>query len=750
MAGLNWSAFFSVEKEKSEIIKQTKNYTFDNYNPDHLRCLFQLQGINAQDEDFVTACEISVLEWATEFTTFAKDVLSGDECDKVKQLIDRGQYNSKLVKTLLSKACATFLHRVSEREKLSQLFQWKIWENLKIVHDERVTKSFAELKSEIDKITSGVKSECYLSAAIAYRPYSLEFDEKSNAYLKDKYAYDFNSIHTYPQMDSLVLFNEAAWNLTREILKLTLLNNGAFWQKQAGFDIFAFVQAVRDYNDDKHADKILDKIFGQIIADEKGKRLIENSLPIMFVREDDYINGLEERTFRFAFERFEGKCNLSKLDDECFCYPLTCPENVEKKIEIGKKVFHDLICKAVYPQCGNAVWEFLQEEIHNPKPILAKESWAIRDVFDCFTFGYHRVKLDYKAIKVLCPDYFSEENIWNRLYLKAAAMQNITASEEECFGCLYEIFYDVFQAVEQRMGVQTAYQKDTTERENRYLQLKDILKDFDVQISDEYKSDYIISLLDRKIAVLQEAERFPVLEQLGDAIYGLAVAEMLFYNPDSDSKMIAKQFEKYTSAIYQVKVARLLQLDKLYFSAMTLPCKYERDILINPDNDTYAISQEREAYSTKEKYLADSLEMIIGTICKDCGFLSALTFSKEILKKVSPDVFVSEVKWKEHNIVDNIEMDYWTRILPSPYSAFDDFLSVLWRAFDKVFLAYSLGTEDVAIRRFLTNNYGISDVYGDKCGYVVNKVFYEYLHNGLEQAINKYEKQIQENYKKEN
>ena len=86
---------------------------------------------------------------------------------------------------------------------------------------------------------------------------------------------------------------------------------------------------------------------------------------------------------------------------------------------------------------------------------------------------------------------------------------------------------------------------------------------------------------------------------------------------------IAKSYNDFICAQAQIKVAKKIGVDKLYLSSHSLPRKYERDILIDADNESYTMSQEREQFSNKQKYIADSLEMIIGVICNDCGYEKA-------------------------------------------------------------------------------------------------------------------------------
>ncbi len=331
--------------------------------------------------------------------------------------------------------------------------------------------------------------------------------------------------------------------------------------------------------------------------------------------------------------------------------------------------------------------------------------------------------------------------------MKAFYMFKLVKNKRTCFANLFEVYYDLFQFIEEKTGIRTSYQRNTEGRDEAFNQLKLILNKHGVEASGEFKQDYIISLLDRKVAIREESERFPVLEQLGDAVYGLAIAEMLFYCGD-EIENFAELFEHYTCAETQIEVAEKAGIDKLYLSSYSLPRKYERDILINPDDEAYIIEQEREQLGNGKKYIADSLEMVIGTVCKDCGYKTAIEFTKKLLRETYPASipFMREVRW-EDKLNTNIDRDYWTRILPAPYSDFEDSQIVAWRAFDKFFKAYVLGTEDVATRRYITNSFsdnGLYDSYGSS--YEVNQVFYEYLHKGLDNAIEKFGDTVKENY----
>ena len=328
-------------------------------------------------------------------------------------------------------------------------------------------------------------------------------------------------------------------------------------------------------------------------------------------------------------------------------------------------------------------------------------------------------------------------------------MFKLVKNKSICFANLFEVYYDLFQFIEENTGIKTSYQRNVDRRDEKYTELKSVLAQYGLNVSDKYKSDYIISLLDRKVAIREESERFPILEQLGDAVYGLAVAEMLFYDYWLETDNIAQVFENYIGAKEQIKVAKKMGIDRLYLSAYSLPKKYERDILINPDNEIYILQQEREQLENDKKYLADSLEMVIGTICKEFGYKTAIEFTKTLLRKTYPDSFQRELRWEDKLNNENVYSSYWTRIRPAPYSYLDAEQAVLWRAFDKFFKTYILETDDVETRRFITNSFGDNELY-DNIGSnnEVNQVFYEYLHKGLECAVEKYGNSVKEKYKK--
>lgn len=769
--GLDWSTFFNLTKEEKEkFLKQFKVENVENFKWDQYRFLFDFDRQTFADESFDAAFRIEILNFCIEETSFAADVFSEEDYSKCLEVFKRKQYDSKLLKSLLG-AFICFLYRQEQKsagKKLSLYLERDIKKRVNELREQEAEKNFLPLKKQIEKIAAGVKGYCYLVAENP-RDYGVRIDldcrikAELNEYLKEKYSYDFNAHNGNWNLGLLVLSGDHRDDINQIFLK-ALYNDNSFWEKHKQFSFIAFIETVYEVNDRRHAEKILDYILTEITKNQYGKAIIEKSLPMIYLKKEEFIYGLEWRTFRFTFDRFKNYCNLKTLSEDNLCYPCTTVIDAEDKLNQGKQIVEEFL-QEIYPDDFNEVLKILKAEIAAPssafsarkqalidvngKKVISEkdfDEWNVRHIFDYPTFGYHNKVLDRDAVTVYCSEYFSAENIWNRLYLKAFYMLNLVKNKAVCFANLFEVYYDLFQFIEEKTGIKTSYQRNTAGRNEAYVKLKSILKQYGINISDKYKSDYIISLLDRKVAIREESERFPILEQLGDAVYGLALAEMLFYDPDIEHAEAVHH--DFISADIQIDIANKIGIGKLYLSSYSLPRKYESDILINPDKESYIFQQEREQFENDKKYLADSLEMIIGTICRDCGYQAAIDFTKQILRKTYPKSFFKELRWGD-NQNSNIDRDYWTRILPAPYSHCEPSHKMFWDAFDKFFKAYVLGTEDREIRQFITNSFGDNKLYDDiGTSYEVNQVFYEYLHNGLESAVEKFSNSVKENYKK--
>ena len=755
MVGLDWSTFFigknGEEINKKQLLEELKrcNQTENYYN--QYKGYIKGKYIDFYDENTHLALERVLYRFLVQDTTFALDVLTEEEYLKAQDLVARKQFTSKLLKQLNGKF-SYLLH--CENNKFGEILMLDVFREKSIIYEEKANKSFLELKPVIDKITSGIKSICYLQAENKrFSGFGFKLDEQSNELIKQKYLYDLNSS---VRSNSLFLWDFDGKYL-EVLFKKKLFSDEKFWEKHADFSITSFIKLVRENNSDVHANKIITYIFEEIKKDDFANKLIENNLSLIYLDREVYLKRIQIRTFNFSFGRFGLKKPFEDLP-----YPLIAVDRLEDKLKKGKEVFEKILYKEIYPHAKDVVKKFFESEVINPQPILKGQSWTILDMLDSFTFAFHNTE-DKRVVKLICENYFTFENILNRVYIKSYYLSEISKDVNELSYNFFELFYDLTQAIEKRINIQTTFQRDKSIRKNAFEKLKENLVKYGVTISDKYEDEYVISLLDRKIANFEEAEKFPVLEQIGDAIYGFAVAELLFYNPryNDDNCNYYSLHDDYIKAEKQVEICKKIEFDKLYLRSSTIAHKYEYDRLIDPDNEIFSMRQVTEGYSVKEKYLADSLEMIIGTIYKDCGIKQALDFTKDIIKITFPEVFTKEIKedgkedfLKFYALISSnsdskdIERDYFRKILPSLYGEMECSHGMINRALCKLTLTLCLGTDSVNERNYITNNHSDSVVKDEPAeGGNISRFLHGYFYKGIEFVIKKYKKEIINNYK---
>lgn len=764
VVGLDWSTFFDVkdQKEKQNLLEKIRRGSeiYNSQDVDEKIILrgICIKGVNVHDEIGFQAIRRVFLRLLIFDTTFAEEVLGYDDFQKAQQLLDRKQYNGKLLKELLQKWWSAVCYREDfVGNKLSAYIYLDVHRELRAVKEEIVLKSFGKLKPVLEKIVSGVKAECYLDAENGFRsPYLEKFDEQSNAFLTANYDYDFNAIHE--RLFSLFLYKNEGDAIENQFKSL-LFSDVKFWEQHKRFSLCEFVKSIRKNNGDTHANKLLKYLFEELKKNSVGKILVENSLPLVYLYVESLQEEMEIRTFRFAFERF-GKVYAG----EKLCYPFSTVSSFDEKVACGKQLFEKIFYKEIYSEHQTEVKAFLESETVKPQPILEKQKWTVLDVLDSHTFGFHDT-VDRKVVGLLCENYFTVENVLNRIYLKCWYITQIIP-KNEWSNCIFEMLYDFTQAVEKRTGIKTAYQLNETLRENTFQALKEKMLTFGLNISESYKTDYVVAMLDRKVATWEESERFPILEQLGDSIYNMAVAELLFFNPQYDvyNFKYYETFQDYIKAPAQVKIVKQFGLDHFYLSSAKNSCKYDSDRLVNSDRESFALEQERESYSNEEKYLADSLEMLIGVLCKDCGLTIALQFAKDLLKKTYASVFTCEIRETDEEELlkavkkrrpkdgdGNIARDYLMKILPALYGEKDESHRMLEMALNKLLLTYVLGTEEKETRNYITHSFGDRTICEDLSDFSsISKIFHGYLYNGLEFVIENYQTKIIDKYKKEN
>ncbi|MBR3894280.1 MAG: hypothetical protein IKJ35_03930 [Clostridia bacterium] len=753
---LDWLSLFSVsEKEKKQKLQWIQQFQME-YDSQHFAYeLLQVTGLNPRDfrtDDVATqiACEYVALKFMIEDSEFAEDLLSAEDFKKAQSVFARKQLNSKILRHLLS--CFFKLLRDHSREgNLKNLFTLSILEQIKIAQEDEINRSFGALKKVLDKVSSGVKNKCYFEADRYVNEYDTALDDALNTFVVNHFGYNFNEAN-----NKILGLNGGSWLLEERgllandhILGDALLRDVNFWSAHPHFCVIRFINEIAKHNSIRHAEKVLQHMFENLKRMPHMSIVFENKFALYMSKYEELVNGLEAQGRRFTFKRLTQYCDISVLDNLCFCYPMNNVD--EKRFEIGRKIWDNFICEYNYPHDAETVMQFLSDEVARFIPESITDTKEIAVILDCGPFHFtNKEDDDRKLFRAYHPDCFTAENIWKRVYLKAHAVTLLSDDEATQFSYLQRIFIDLIKAIEERLGICTAHQLDMSARIRHYERLKEKLKEFGIKTNDQYKEDYVVSLLDRDTAQMSEAERFPELEQLGDSIYGLAVAELLFYNPTTvlpwnTEKKMQQLFEDYTRAEAQVLISKKHGFDELFLH-IGLPAKYLEFDSLFFDYDT--ATEERLQGLNQEKYLADSLEMIIGSVCRDKGFDTAIQFAKELLQKTFSKTFTAEIHPTDENKRNtDIEWDYWARILPAPRTVMESEHHVLWNALHKVVMTLSLGTDNKEKRNYISHSFGNTAIYGDPDSYDISWVFYDYLQSGLDTVLKKYGDKVRESYK---
>jgi len=743
--GLIWSPLFNASrKEIIEFINaldsEQKHYKLEFF----VQTVLEYSYDESKDEDFLEATKSTIFEFTIELTSFAYDVLTEDEYKKASETYKRGQLNSGALKALLDcflKACSQFIGAKSNKD-----MQQLLWANIKRKTAEfkakRLEKSFGPLKKVVDEAASGVKAECFFKSTDIYET---ELNCALNEYLIENYGYDFNKAHKQLPPSSSSVY-EAFLGKGNELLQLTLINDKEFWKKKSFF-VISFINHVLEKNSERHAQKLLNYIFSKLTANARTNALIKGGLSLGFYDKQSFIDTYSQQFIKAGYS----------LD---LLYPLVAVEEKEEKCKIGKGIFDAFLYDYVYPNSNEQIRECLSGD-------LSTKGYSYYSFFDTLNFITISLNItgDYeKALKIICPEFFLSKALWERVYLRIYETSKMI-EQNKLYSYLFEHFYDLFSLIESHTGIETAIQLNTDARDRAYDELKGALNDLDVKICDSYKFDYVVSLLDRKSAKLSEAERFPVLEQLGDAIYGFALSEMIFYTPNNNdyeenALSPAQRFEGYACARGQIKIAKKYGIDKMYISVSYASRKRDYDLI----NSVYDLTEWDIDNKDEEKYLADALEMVLGTVALDKGYATAISLAKEMIKSTFEGDFENEVRYSHENVTrEDIDKDYFRRILPGLYSSFREvssynnfaskYLNLMYDSLLKLLACLIFKTEGIEERRFISYGSNAIAYYFEPLtgtSYEVTPLYYCYLREGLDRVIELYKDSALEKYNQKN
>ena len=649
-----------------------------------------------------------------------------EDINKLEELIKRNQTNSKLFITVSQRICYFLNHIDYDKKNLSALLFLSIKSKIDDYNNSHILKEMGPFKKVIDKITSGVSIYCYLDFE---KHYDREFSKNLVNYVKEKHGY-YLSEGAY---EYLIKRKDV------DILSLAVLNDDNFWKLYGSFEsknIINFASLVEKYNGFAHATKIIDYAYSQAYKDPKCKYLYDNKLPLCY--SDDLELKMADNCAKILERRFGKLFNFTLSDEERrgLIYPIF--SGYDDYISQGKELFESFIVKA-YGNQSNIVLEIfnnldnlIQDEVFKDIDHV-KQKVKLHDYLEYELLGWdNKREAKEKFLGGYFENYESDESVLGRFYYRLYLISKYTkdASEE----CIFEYLFGMLSMIDEKYGTKCTYGFDQTLRDNGYEGLKKLLSKYDISVDDEYKDNYVIALLDRKCATLVEAMKFAELEQLGDAIYELAVDNIIFYHPDSDINLDYPIVEKYIKATAQVDVAKKIGLDKLYISK--LRAKLNTKYIYNEGYEIGPISNE------EEKFIADSLEMVIGAIAKEFTVQKALDFAtivileaNEELEKPEFENFDIESLYKS-----NHDKDYFKKIFPSLFSNDDsDYWNeyhLIWRAVNKILRIIILGNDTIEKRNMIAHDLHVDLIpRNNRIDWQVILAYY--LSYGIEDTIKK-------------
>ena len=665
-----------------------------------------------------------------------------DYFDVIK-IIERKQIASKKIQLILNRVSWFVSNQNFDLNSLFLSLRHDITRRINECNDSFVVKSMGKFKEVIDKITSGVDSRCYIDFKKSnydnYLPKQL-VDEIYNKHGYDLSLYEFN--HQFVKVLSLSLYNdEDFWDFKN----LSLFENCMHkLYKDRRKTLINFVYYVEKYNGVKYALKIIDYAFSEACKDPIIKKLYDNKLPFYLLSFESNI--IESTSNRLA------KC-LSKVADVSFTdeekkgliYPIY--QGYDDYILKGQKVFNNFIKKA-YPVDYDKIinmFDNLDTVIQDDRQIderTWKRKATIRDMLDNDMFSMDS-KTRQAYLDLFHPNYLLDESLKARLFYKLYLIDKYSNGLSQSI--IYEFMYGILKRIDEKYNTKCSYVLDTMFRDECYLKLKSILANYNLTINDNYKDLYVIALLDRKYATYEETSRFAELEQYGDAIYQLAVDNIIFYNPENEIELNHQEEQKFVNANAQVFISQKIGLDKCYISKLfeTANSKYD-------DNETYSLIGNR----LSGHYLADSLEMVIGVVAKEFGVQRALDFATDIILEVNSNLGRPQII-KFTDFVDiynthkyDTQREYLNKIFPRPFDEDYDFgyhsaYNTIGYAVSKIVKIAIIGNDSVKKRNMIASD-GNSTKTNN--GYSSYELVISYLYYGIEETIKKYKAIVESNY----
>lgn len=329
----------------------------------------------------------------------------------------------------------------------------------------------------------------------------------------------------------------------------------------------------------------------------------------------------------------------------------------ESFAQLGKSIFQSFI-HSIFGDDSLAFFNLFD----NPDTIIrdyevyenrTRYEQSTRTYYDILK-AYWRKSINSESLLLLEPNFYDDVYAKERFYVTIGVLKHLDKQVEKI---LFDSLTQLFQLISYRYQLKlndTFFIDDRSEKEQYLIKLVNRYG-----INPTNTDDYFASVIDNEVATVEQMDRFPILEQIGDAIYELCVSELLLRDLNiEDSYQFTTKRNELVKAPTQVEIAEKIGLDNCYIHNKFLDEKIKLDYFEKVISD----SSDIDTHYDKKTYLADALEMVIGSIYLDQGIKVAVQFAtvilvenNEYLRKLSEIVIPSHenrfnLDWEEYEL----------------------------------------------------------------------------------------------------
>lgn len=482
--------------------------------------------------------------------------------------------------------------------------------------------------------------------------------------------------------------------------------------------------------------EIIDKTLALFI--EQNNIKIKLGKPLVFYSKK-HINLLTRAMVEGVFESDAKMAAVENL----ILYPLYKERN-EIYYESGKLFFANFI-----EELFNKEAKMFFEIFDNPDTVI-REQESIDNItsFELRTRNYYDLLRSFwrktsksELLLILDPNYYEDSVAKQRFYITIGVLKHLNKNVENI---LFDSLTQLFQLASHKYNLTLNDQFFVDNRGKKEQNLINLLSNFD--ITPNQTTDYFMSIIDNEVATIEQMDRFPVLEQVGDAIYGFCVNQLMLKDILIEDPSIFSKIEiGFVQASFQVELAEKIGLEGCYIHNKFLESKFK----LNYVEKVLLDANDTANHHDKKTYLADSLEMVIGSIYFDQGIEAAIRFTTKVLTDYNEyfnELYTVTIPSHENKLDLNWEeYELYTRVYPQlnvfysgQYTLLDPFGFSLSKLLS--ILVYGNETKEKRsdLRRISYRRAVSMTRMVDSNTYLA----YHYLNEGFEKAITVYKNEV--------